>query len=310
MAATPRLGGNLAAESPPWADDPSGVTVVDAAREWLQHRIARRLLTRGWTAQRLVEVLGGSASSWQNKLNGNRKIQFEDLLALAIAVDAQLLGVLPHEPEDLRDFLPPDYGDWLSHWSLDAGMPTFREPEPGADWSAFANNLEAWWHAEEDHGRAWAITREVLVHAVLVHSRDAGLEPASAAVAADVESHVDLDWPARQTRVRVLWQHGHGGRPESSAVGQSVAHVARCLWEMAELPELEKVLILAAPRVIATNLIEAAGLDAGAPAAWSVVGLTEAHRLGCESSVLASGDIHVQVLQPPIGNRIACFRVK
>lgn len=295
--------------TPRWAPHPGDTPPTHVALEYLQHLVIQHVMGRGLTAKELSASLGQTEQSWRQKLTGRRRLTLEDLLGLIIAIDHRISSIQPLNPESLRDLFPEAYWGLLTHTTLDAGMPAFQTPDR---WRDIAQALDTWWSAEAGAHRDQFITRDVLLHRLLVTADEAGL-PASAATAAHHGPHESaLDWIADGVHVRIYadntqrWTGPHG----SNSIRSSIAAAAAALWSQPTDTYDEKIVAVAAPVAVRTNLRRALIGERAAegPADdWHVVGLSEGRRLGFES---CAEDLHTQLLFRSTYAQIDWYRVK
>lgn len=302
----PFWGDNLARPQVTWSGDPGPDDVELVVEEWLQHRIARRLMDRGLTAERIRQELGGTRSNWQSKLNGNRRLQWADLIKLCLAFDVALLAALPLPTEDLRDLVPPPFADRLTHHAADSGLPHFRDPSQ-VDWAGAAMAIDQWVASEAEQGRAWTVTRDVLLNQVLGALSAAGIPSSGGAIFGPESPHsIGLEWPTRDTSVRIIALLADQPKPAAAQLRDMLSGTASLLWDLGTDHTGTKALILSASPEFRETFRDALGIVTPQDE-FSLVGLSAAHRAGLETKSEVVDDIHVRTW---VGGNIDWFVVK
>lgn len=278
LAGPPYWGDNLSRSEVVWSGHPAPDDVASVVEEWLQHLIVRRLVTRGWTAERLGQVLGGTRSSWQNKLNGHRRLQWADLVKLCLALDVAIFEALPLPTADIRDLVPPAYADRLTHHKADSGLPRFRNPSQ-PDWEQACSALDLWMTTESERGRVWTLTRDVLVNRALSELGDAGLPSTGGALFGPDSRHsLGIEWPTRDVVLRVVALPADAVKPSAARLRELLREAGDLLWDLGATPSATKAMLLWAPTALRTTFGDALGLGPS-DEEFTLVGLEAAHRL-------------------------------
>ena len=302
----PYWGDNLARPLVTWSGRPGPDDVESVVEEWLQHKMARRLMDRGLTAERLSQELGGTRSSWQSKLNGHRRLQWTDVIKVSLAFDVALLATLPLPTDDLRQLVPPPFEDWLTHHEADSGRPHFREPSM-VDWAGVPLVIDQWVASEAAQGRGWTVTQDVLLNQTLGALSAAGFPSSGGALFGPEAPHsVGIEWPTRDLTVRIVALPADQAKPAAAPLREMLSGTAARLWDLGSNPTGTKALILSASPDFRKTFREALGFTTSHDE-YSLIGLSAAHRTGLEVTTEEVDDIHVRVWS---GSNIDWFVVK
>jgi len=215
-----------------------------------------------------------------------------DLLEVAIALEPEILDVLPHDLVDLRDLLPEEYQGLLSHHEPGQSMPHFRSQAIEPDWAEAARELLSWWTGERRSGRQWALTADVVSHRLVAVLDTCGLPSQLSAPMRQVvrPNQLDVEWAAGEVQLRLVWLDPLD-EPDADAVHKALQDVGQQLWNLASTSGCdESVLLIAASRNVHSNLVRTTHL---ARVDESVtLSIQEAHKLGVEGA-----DVHVHDVQ-------------
>lgn len=258
----------------------------------------------------LAAATGRSASHWRNRLNGNRTLQIEDLIAIALAFDADLFKSAPFNSDDLVGYFPPSARHLLSHTSLGTAIPTL---DSAAAWAATARALEVWLRVEQHAGRRWLIDGTGLAHALVSLAAQHGIASMSASLAAPTDSGLDIEWIADDLVIRTssdaLYGEPSGAPTSSERVRACLRRFATDIDELAQLPQATKMLVtLMPPAALAAlnEILASVGLEINE----RIVSLQHFHRLGGPDPPLSATDIHMQVLGTDTGLGLIWVQVK
>lgn len=306
-----RLGDNLSRTDVEWGE-PSGVPVSASVHEWFQHLLVRRLRALGYDAEALAQATGATESTWRSKFNGTRRITLLDIIEVVLSVDADILTALPTSPTDLTDLVPPAHAGWLSHTETGSGMPHFRRPAPTDPIRQLAALFDAWLLHEYEVGNEWVLTRDVVVHALVTHARDAGLDPATLTLGQVTDDFVDLECVADGVVLRLIWQEPFH-KPSADGLREQLLSVARSLWGLTANGAENRLVAHAAHTTTRRTFRKTCALTtAGTQVTTTdsvVLSLTQARRLGL-SSPLDLPDVHIRSLTGDASGSVDWYQVK
>lgn len=270
---------------PDWPARPERHGVAEVAAHFLRHRVAAYLRTRKITAGDIAEQLEGAEAAWRSRLNTNRGMSTDELVALFLLFPDLVDEAIPHSGS-VDDWLPPSYAG-LAVRPAGSGMPAFRSTD--VDWGAVSSAVAQWWSAGVDDGTtAWSVDAKVLTHHILQQLDTGGLArrlaaPASAGISVggpvlDMTS-IQVDWAVHDTSVRVLWLSPFTV-PDGDQVRTLLAEAAAALWADRADAFASDVTVVAAPPPVSAAvrlLIRESDPDSSRSAVFSI---RDAHRLG------------------------------
>jgi hypothetical protein len=296
---------------PDWPAMPDRHNVPEVAAHFLKHRVAAILRDRRITAAQLSRRLGETPSAWRSRLNGNRNLSVDDLVALFMLFPDLSDQVIPRST-DVDDWLPASYTGMASGRVDGTALPAFRVTAE-VDWPAVSAAIDEWWSAAVTDGTAsWSVDARVLMHEVMSLLDHAGLPRRLAAPAAPNRGPsgepvpasasgtalIRIDWLLYDASVAAVWLDPFGS-PTTDQMRALLATAAEAMWSNRGDAFSANVLAIAAPPQVIATIAQLIGEGADGDRS-AIVSLGHARKLG-KTDLESCPDLQVTLLGNGVG---------